>query len=189
MRTNSLFYKMSKCYFAGLQVEYLGHIIIGQGVSTDPSKVVVIALFPKPMNIKQLRGFIGLSGYYRRFIQAYSTINKPLTEMLRNNNFRWSTSATSAFEQLKKALQSTHVLDLPDVTKQFVVEMDASTIQIGAVLMQACHPIAYISKTLSACHQALLAYENELLAIPFPIKKWHYFLIDHRFIIRTDQES
>ncbi|GKB57762.1 transposon ty3-I gag-pol polyprotein [Tanacetum coccineum] len=149
MKQNSLYAKMSKCIFAAKQVEYLGHIISGKEVSTDPSKIIAMQKWPTPANVKQLRGFLGLTGYYRRFIRNYAIISKPLTTILKKNSFAWNPSAQAAFEELKLAMIQAPVLALPDFNQPFIVETDALGIGIRAVLQQGGHPIAYLSKSLS----------------------------------------
>ncbi|KAI3756033.1 hypothetical protein L1987_55845 [Smallanthus sonchifolius] len=189
MRLQQLYAKRSKCSFGGQQVEYLGHIITKAGVSSDPSKIEAVVQWPIPTTLKQLRGFLGLSGYYRRFIQSYGVIAKPLTELLKKNGFKWSDSTKMAFQQLKHALSSAPVLALPDLTQTFVVETDASAMGIGAVLMQTHHPLAFISMALSPRQHVFSVYDKELLAILLAIKQWHYYLIVGHFIIKTDQKS
>ncbi|KAD4177974.1 hypothetical protein E3N88_26565 [Mikania micrantha] len=188
-RENKLFAKRSKCTFAGSQVEYLGHVISKQGVSTDPTKIEAVKNWPTPTTVKQLRGFLGLTGYYRRFISSYGVIAKPLTNLLRKNAFCWSEEAQAAFEVLKLALIQAPVLALPDWTQEFVVETDASSKGLGVVLMQGKHPIAFVSKALSARQCTLSVYEKELLAILLAVKHWHQYLILQHFTIRTDQKS
>ncbi|MFS7916257.1 putative nucleotidyltransferase, Ribonuclease H [Helianthus anomalus] len=139
--------------------------------------------------MKQLRGFLGLTGYYRRFIKSYGSLARPLTDLLKKDSFVWSENAELAFNRLKEVLSSPPVLALPDFTKPFIIETDASGKGIGAVLMQQGHPIAFVSKTLSAKQQALSVYERELLAIIFAVKYWHHYLSMGHFIIRTDQKS
>ncbi|KAJ0481982.1 putative nucleotidyltransferase, Ribonuclease H [Helianthus annuus] len=189
LRRHQLLAKKTKCSFGGQKVEYLGHVITAAGVSTDPTKIEVVLQWPVLVNVKQLRGFLGLSGYYRRFIRSYGVMAKPLTDLLKKDGFKWSDSAQSSFQQLKSALSSAPVLALPDLNQVFVVETDASSKGIGAVLMQDKHPLAYISKALSPKQQTMYVYDKELLAILFAVKQWHYYLISNHFIIKTDQKS
>lgn len=189
LQQNHLKVKQSKCSFAQPKVEYLGHIISGLGVSVDPSKVQCIMEWPKPSSLKALRGFLGLAGYYRRFVQHFGIIAKPLTDMLRADNFIWTPHSEAAFVQLKQALTSAPVLALPDFTKPFTVETDASGLGIGAVLSQNKHPIAFLSKSLSPRNQALSVYDKEMFAILFAIEKWRPYLIGNSFTILTDHQT
>ncbi|XP_076935063.1 uncharacterized protein LOC143601564 [Bidens hawaiensis] len=166
MRENSLMAKKSKCSFGGAVVEYLGRIISGQGVQTDPKKIIAIQEWPIPQNLKQLRGFLGLAGYYRRFIKSFGIHARPLTELLKKEeSFVWTKEVQEAFDKLKVALTSAPVLALPDFTKTFIIETDASSKGMGAVLMQENHPIAFISKAFSVRQLALSVYEKELLIV------------------------
>lgn len=106
-------------------MNYLGHIVSSHGVQVDPAKISAIADWPKPTTLKGLRGFLGLAGYYRKFVKGFGLISKPLTYMLRKNNFVWTPAAEHAFFNLKNAMTSTPVLALPDFSKQFVIETDA----------------------------------------------------------------
>lgn len=189
IRANHLFLRKEKCSFATNKVEYLGHFITKEGVSTDPSKVQAVANWPKPSTLKQLRGFLGLAGYYRRFVKDFGKIAKPLTDMLKKDNFQWTEESTVAFFALQQALISAPVLTLPDFSKPFVVETDDSGTGIGAVLMQDQHPIAYLSKSLGPRQQAMSIYERELLAIVYAVQRWGTYLSHAHFIIRTDQKS
>ena len=131
LRGHTLFAKESKCCFGVGQVEYLGHFITGKGVSTDPRKVEVVVQWPIPRSLKQLRGFLGLVGYYRRFVKDFGKMAQPLTTLLKGTgSFQWNEEADYAFRKLKQALVSAPVLALPNFSVEFVLETDASGVGI-----------------------------------------------------------
>ena len=163
LRSNTLYAKRSKCSFGDQHVEYLGHIISFNGVATDPKKIEAMLNWPVPTTIKQLRGFLGLIGYYRKFIKGYSLISKPLTDLLKKNAFQWNPKAEQAFITLKSVMTTAPVLALPNFQEQVIIETDALGVGIGAVLMQQGHPIAFISKNFAPKHHGLSAYEKELM--------------------------
>lgn len=140
-------------------------VITKDGVSTDPQKIIAVENLHVPTTIKQLRGFIGLVGYYRRFIEGFDIINKPLTDLLKKDSFKWSPTATDAFEQLKEAFTRAPILALLDASWIFLVETDASGFGIRAVLIRQGHSIAFISKSLSPRDAAMSVDDRELLAI------------------------
>jgi hypothetical protein len=190
LRDQQLNLKRSKCSFAKQNIEYLGHVIGIDGVATDSSKITAVKEWPRPKNLKELRGFLGLTGYYRKFIKHYGPISKPLTQLLRKGEvYQWTPVTEGAFQELKQALIQAPVLALPDFSQQFVVETDACQSGVGAVLMQQGHPVAYLSKALSPRNQALSTYEKECLAILMAVEKWRSYLQHQEFIIRTDQKS
>ncbi|XP_026410936.1 uncharacterized protein LOC113306183 [Papaver somniferum] len=189
LRQYHLFAKMYKCCFGQPSLEYFGHIVTAEGVSADPTKIACMQSWPVPKNIEELRGFLGLTGYYRKFVQHCGAISKPLTNLLKKNSFLWSSAATTAFEALKLAMSTTPVLALPDFTNPFVVESDASDLCIGVVLLQEGKPIAYFSKPLGPRARALSTYEKEFLAIVLAVQRWRQYLQGHKFNIRTDHQS
>jgi hypothetical protein len=179
--------KLSKCSFAQTQIGYLGHIISGQGVATDLAKISAIQEWPVPVSTKEVRGFLGLAGYYRKFISQYGMLSKPLTNLLKKGvPFQWTSNERQAFVILKQALVSAPVLALPDFSKTFVIETDASDVGIGAMLMQDGHPVAYVSKALGPRNQTLSVYEKEYLAILLAVEQWRQYLQIASFVIKTE---
>lgn len=138
----------------------------------DQDKVMAINQWPVPSNIKQLRGFLGLAGDYRKFVSGYAQLAKPLTQLLRKDAFIWNLEALAAFNALKGALSTTPTLALPNFKEQFEVQADASGQGVGAVLTQRGQLIAYFSKQLSPTLQASSAYNRELCAMVLAIQKW-----------------
>jgi hypothetical protein len=166
---------MSKCSFGQDSIQYLGHIISAQGVSTDPEKTLAMEQWPLPTNATKLRGFLGLTGYYRKFVKNYGIISKPLTQLLTKKGFEWTPKATVAFLALKQAMVQTPVA-LPNFQLPFTVETDACELGVGAVLMQLGHPIAYMSKSLGVMNRKLSIYEKEFMAVIMAIDKWRQYL-------------
>lgn len=185
---NSLVAKQSKCVF-GSEVEYLGHIVNSQGVRPDNMKVQAIVNWPSPTSITQLRAFLGLAGYYRKFVQNFAQIAAPLTSLLRKDFFLWSSEVEIVFTSLKTTLTQSPILPLPNFKLSFVIDADASGIGIGAVLTQNGHPLAYFSKKLNPKMQATSTYECELFAITEAVAKGRPYLLGHNFTICTDQKS
>ena len=149
LAANQFYVKLSKCIFCSESVDYLGHIIVNGRLQADPSKLEAMVAWPTPSTVKQLRGFLGLTGYYRRFIAHYAMIAAPLTELLKKDSFTWTSVADDSFTALKAAMISAHVLQLPDFSRTFCVETDASDFGIGAVLLQDGHPLAFSVKSLA----------------------------------------
>ena len=163
LKDHQFYTNEKKCAFRQSEIAYLGHVISGKGVTADPEKIVAVKQWPQPKNITALRGFLGLTGYYRRFVESYGKIARPLTDLLKKEGFKWSEKALQAFARLKAAMTQLPVLILPDFTKPFVVETDASGVGIGAVLSQGDRPIAFISKAFSSKGRVKSVYERESL--------------------------
>lgn len=189
MKENELYAKLSKCLFEKEQLEYLGHIISKEGVSAEPTKIDSMLQWPKPRNLKDLRGFLGLTGYYRKFVRNYGIISKPLTNLLKKGQFEWIDTAEVAFNRLKQAMVTTHVLVMPNFRETFVIETDASDAGIGAVLTQNGKPVAYLSKALGPKNAVMSTYEREMLAIVTAVQKWRHYLGMNHFVIRTDHQA
>jgi hypothetical protein len=170
--------KFSKCKFAQSSIAYLGHVISGDGLTTDPAKVQAILSWPQPKSVKDVRAFLGLAGYYRKFVRNFGIIAKPLHNLLRKDVlFSWNQEHELAFQTLKTALSSAPCLALPDFSQPFHIETDASGIGVGAILLQNGHPLAYISKALGPKHQGLSIYEKEYLAILIAVDQWRHYLL------------
>ncbi|GAU36128.1 hypothetical protein TSUD_292880 [Trifolium subterraneum] len=140
------------------------------GVSVDPEKIDCIMKWPKPKTVKGVRGFLGLTGYYRKFVKDYGKIAKPLTELTKKDNFIWGESAQQAFDQLKTIMTSSPVLTLPNFAETFEIECDAAGRGIGAVLMK---------------HKQPIAYEKELMALVFSIQHWRHYLLGREFVFEV----
>ena len=155
----------------------------------DPVKTRAVNEWPTPTTVKGVRGFLGLAGYYRKFVSGFGGIAAPLTRLLTKEGFHWSAEATTTFNRLKQALVSPPTLRLPDFTQTFIVESDACGVGIGAILIQEDHSIAFYSEALKGSALTLSTYEKEMLAIVKAIRKWHTYLLGKPFIVRTDQRS
>ncbi|CAL2271884.1 unnamed protein product [Prunus armeniaca] len=172
--------------FQGLMNEIFRNCLRKQGVSADPSKLNAVADWPVPTSIKSLRGFLGLTGYYRKFIPHYGRESFPLTQLTKNDGFLWTPEATTAFHKLKELMLSPRVLALPDFTKPFIIESDASGYGIGAMLQQEGKPIAFTSKTLD--HHSLKYFLNHKAHTPFQ-QKWVTKLLGYDYEINYRQGS
>jgi hypothetical protein len=169
--------KLKKCFFAQQEIHYLGHILNFHGIHTDPDKVAAVCHWPQPSNVKELRGFLGLAGFYHKFVHHFAVLARPLTNLLKKHTlFVWTDEHQSAFSALKEALCTAPVLAIPDFSKPFAIETDACHNGVGAVLLQAGHPLAYVRKPLGIKTQGLSTYEKEYLAILIAVDKWHSYL-------------
>jgi len=189
LRQHRLFVKRSKCTFAAPSVAYLGHVISAAGVAMDPAKVQAIVDWPAPRSVRAVRGFLGLAGYYLKFVHNYGTVAAPLTALLKRDGFVWHDEAAAAFAALKAAVTSAPVLAMPDFAKAFIVECDASSHGFGAVLVQEGHPVAFFSRPIAPRHRSLAAYERELIGLVQAVRHWRPYLWGRQFVVKTDHFS
>lgn len=189
--------KASKCHFLHRKIKYLGHIVSSEGIQVDPEKTSVVQDWPVPKTVKQLRGFLGFSGFYRRFIRSYSKIARPLHDLLKApppgspKSFKWEQPQQQAFDKLKDLLCSAPVLTFADFSKPFILHTDASDEGLGAILYQDHdsqeRPVAFASRSLSPSEQHYPAHKKEFLALKWAISdKFRDYLLHCSFIVRTD---
>ena len=194
LRDFNLKLQPSKCSFMRKEVNYLGHVITDEGVKPDPNKIRCVLEFPIPTNPKEVKSFLGLSGYYRRFVPRYGQIAKPLTSLLKKDvTFHWSDLCQAAFEELKSILTKEPLLQYPDFSRTFNLTCDASNFAIGSVLSQGPigkdPPIAYASRTLNKAEQNYNTTEKELCAIIWGVKQFRPYLYGQKFNIITDHRA
>ncbi|KAL8115463.1 hypothetical protein AgCh_022090 [Apium graveolens] len=186
LQDNQFFVNRSKCAFGKQEVEYF---VTSDGVQVDQSKIKVMIDWPPPSNITKLRGFLGLTGYYRKFLRNYGIIAQPLTNLLRKDKFSWTHDAESAFIKLKSAMANTPTLAMPNFEEPFFIESDACDFGIGAVLSQQQRPVAFMSRAIGISKKSWSIYAKEMLAIVEAIRTWRPYLLGHKFYIQTDQRS
>jgi hypothetical protein len=196
LRENRLYAKKSKCEFMKKKVSFLGHEISSDGISMESSKVKAIQEWPVPKDVSDVRSFLGLAGYYRKFVKGFSAIAGPMSDLLRNDiNFTWGNEAQKSFEQLKTAITTAPVLVIADPSFPFRIESDSSGYAIGAVLLQdqgnGHQPIAFMSKKLLPAEKNYSVHEQEMLAIICAMKEWRHYLhgSSHPINIITDHNT
>ncbi|KAM0054415.1 putative nucleotidyltransferase, Ribonuclease H [Helianthus debilis subsp. tardiflorus] len=190
LRKEQLYAKFSKCDFWLREVHFLGHVVNKDGIHVDPSKVDSIRNWPAPRTPTEIRQFLGLAGYYRRFIKDFSKIAQPLTMLTQKGVvYRWGNTQETAFQYLKDRLCSAPILSLPEGTDDFVVYCDASIQGLGCVLMQQDKVIAYASRQLKVHERNYTTHDLELGAVVFALKIWRHYLYGTRCTIYTDHRS
>lgn len=193
VREAGLTLKPSKCLFGFGEIEFLGHKISENSIRPAEDKIQGILAIPTPADKKKLQSFLGCISYHRKFIPNFSTIAKPLTDLMaKNANFVWGKEQEEAFKFLKLKLTEDPVLKLIDIRKEFFMQTDASGVGIGAVLMQQHgnrqYPVWYASRKLNQAEQRYSVIERELLAIVWGIQKFSLYLYGKRFTLDTDHE-
>nr|GEZ22140.1 transposon Ty3-G Gag-Pol polyprotein [Tanacetum cinerariifolium] len=184
-----LFTKASKCCFGVPEVNYLGHVISANGVAVENSKVLAVLSWPTPKSAKGVRGFLGLAGYYRKFIKDFGSIAAILHRLVGKAPFSWDSAAKTSFQALKQSLTTTPTLGLPNWSLPFTIECDASGVGIEAVLTQNGHPLAYYSAPLKGTMLTWSTYEKEMLALVKSVWKGRHYLLGRLFVVKTDHMS
>ena len=186
---------IKKCQFAYWELRFVGHIVSKGTIRPDPEKIAAVKEYPPPINLTQLRSFLGLANYYHRFVPGYARIALPLYQLTRKNvEWNWTAPVNAAFEALKTALVSAPCLHAPDFTKPFTLETDASKIGLAGILTQLAddgqqHPVAYISRQLNKAEQNYHATELECLAVIWAVGQFEPYLIDRPFTLVTDHSA
>ena len=183
-----------KCSFAVKQVAFLGHVLKPHGISPDPGKIEAIRSYPEPKKLKQVRGFLGLSGFYRRFIPEYAHLARPLYHLTRKDvPFKWTDDCQQAFDALKEAITSDTVLAFPDFRKPFILATDASKTGVGACLSQKhdgeLRPIAFAGRGFTKAESNYTTTEQELLGVVFAIQHFRVYLTGNEFELHTDHSA
>ncbi|KAL4021527.1 hypothetical protein IC575_020329 [Cucumis melo] len=190
LRANKLYAKFSKCEFWLRKVTFLGHVVSSEGVSVDPAKIEAVTNWPRPSTVSEIRSFLGLAGYYRRFVENFSRIASPLTQLTRKGTpFVWSPACESSFQELKQKLVTAPVLTVPDGSGNFVIYSDASKKGLGCILMQQGKVVAYASRQLKIHEQNYPTHDLELAAVVFALKIWRHYLYGEKIQIYTDHKS
>jgi hypothetical protein len=177
LRKQKLFAKFKKCEFWLEEVTFLGHVISKEGISVDPSKMEAVVNWARPTSVHEIRSFLGLAGYYRRFVEGFSKLAAPLTKLTKKNEaFIWSDDCERSFQELKHRMVSAPVLTLPSGTGGFVIYSNASYKGLGCVLMQNGKVIAYASRQLKVHERNYLTHDLELVAVVFTLMIWRHYL-------------
>ncbi|GJP40574.1 hypothetical protein CLOM_g238 [Closterium sp. NIES-68] len=176
-----------KCHFYKCELEYLGHLFRNNRLKVDPKKVVGVQNWPVPQDVGQVRSFLGLANYFRRFLENYSTVVAPLTALTRKGNaWEWTRQCQEAFDEVKTKLTNAPVLVLPDPSKPYEVVTVASIVGIGAVLLQEGRPVAFESRKLSPVEECYTTSEQELLAVVHALRTWRCYLEGVEFVVTID---
>jgi hypothetical protein len=190
LRQHQLYAKFSKCAFWLEEIQFLGHVLSANGIAVDPGKVKDILECKPQTTVHQVQSFLGLAGYYRRFISDFSKVVKPITSLLKNDTkFNWSSRCNEAFEQLKVLLTTAPVLAQPDIEKPFDVYCDTSGSGLGCVLMQEGRVIAYASRQLRRYEEHYPTHDLELAAVVHALKIWRHYLLGNIYHIYIDHKS
>ena len=182
-----------KCHFFQAEVNFLGHIVSKEGVATDPSKIKSIIDWPQPKNVKEVRMFSGLCAYYRRYVEGFAKIARPLHKLTEKDcPFQWTDECQAAFDELKRRLTSSPILSYPIPGLEYVFDSDASSEALGSVLSQVQdgheRVICYYSWSFTRQKGNYCVTRKELLAIVDSVKHFHHYLYGSKCLVRTDHD-
>jgi hypothetical protein len=190
LKENQLYAKLNKYDFWLKEVSFLGHINSEGGISIDPSKVKDVLSWNTKKNVLDIRSFLGLAGYYRRFIEEFSKISKPMAELLEKGKaFEWMPRREASYQELKKILTTAPVLTMPDMEKPFLIYCDACGQGLGCVLMQDGHAVAYASRQLRKHEEKYPTHDFELAAVVHDLNIWRHYIISKRCEVYSDHKS
>ncbi|XP_062100566.1 uncharacterized mitochondrial protein AtMg00860-like [Humulus lupulus] len=190
LKEQKLYGKFSKCEFWLEKVSFLGHVVSGEGISVDLTKIEVVIQWKPPKNAQEVRSFLGLAGYYRRFVEGFSKIATPMTALTHKIvKFVWTEQFERSFQELKTRLTTTPVLTIPSGTKGYVIYSDASGQGLGAVLMQYGKVIADASQKLKNYKMNYSTHDLELATVAFALKIWMHYLYGIHCGIYSDHKS
>jgi hypothetical protein len=187
LREHQLYAKFSKCDFFQKQVHYLGHVISEKGVAVDPDKIRSIMEWPTPKDVSDIRSFMGLAGYYRRFIKGFSKIGCPITAIQKKGvKLTWTSECEERFQELKYLLTHAPMLKIADPDNDFLMCTDACKEGLGGVIMQEGCVIFHESRKLNEHEINYVTHDLELVAIVHALKMWRHYLLGRRFVLMTD---
>jgi len=190
LAAHKLYAKFKKCDFWMEKVHFLGHVITKEGISVDPAKITAMVDWPKPSNVTEVRSFLGMAGYYRRFVKDFAKIALPLTQVFcKDHQFEWSPECEASFQELKQRLVSAPILTVPEGNEGYMVYSDASRQGPGCVLMQNGKVVAYASRQLKPHELNYPNHDLELAAVIFALKIWRHYLYGARCEVYTDHKS
>ena len=194
IRTSGMLLKPSKCFFGLTTVQYLGHIVTPEGIRPDPAKVIRIRNFPTPRNVGEVRTFLGMAGYYRKFVRNFSIVAAPISHLTaKDQPFIWTEECAKAFDVLRNAIADEAVLNHPEFDQPFIIDSDASGVGLGAVLSQVVdgveRPICFASRALQPAERIWHTQEKEALGILWALQQFRHFVLGADFTVRTDHRS
>jgi hypothetical protein len=190
LRKHKLYAKFDKCDFYQKRIQYLGHVISEEGIAVDPEKIRAIMEWPIPKDVADIQSFMGITGYYHRFIEGFSKIAYPITSLQKKGTkFIWSQKCQDSFNKLKELLTTTPILRVADPDKDFTVCVDASKEGLGGVLTQEGHVICYESRKLKEHERNYVTHDLELAVVIHALKMWRHYIMGRKFMLLTDNSG